>query len=275
MNERTKKPSPLDVALSEVVRIRIAATGKRFSPTDPTLEKPKQVVEEFVAEFVVYLIARLGAGKFVKSRRAISISRGDLSFEYYFKSSSDNLAGVSIVLWPHAQVSSADLRRWRDDRLPHPGRSEFAKKWWQKNPGVLMYGMLGNFLVPHEYVSLELVDAQSRAAVRVSVTELILAIDRQIQFAISSLDNFVDYASAPVADIVCLGENACEYIAAQWGIEKVPVYVRRVVELNEGGLVRLEEYIASLRENAETNLPMNQLAGCAKFIVNNNFDSRP
>lgn len=238
-------------ALSELL------PGKKFRTPDDGFEAPKVVIDEFVALLVAELGARTEGVKFVKSKREIQIRRGDLTFGHQFQGNRHNATGVSINFWPHASVSSDQLKTWRKN-------SPAADKYfgpqamnWNSDPSTFIFGMYGNFFFPHDYVEIRLIDPKKRPRELDRLLKYLLAIDQSLQNCLSDQEKFIDYAASPKYDIVCRANYACQYISARWGLEAVNNYIDQVMRRHKGH-ASLNQYREEMESKWRTSLPINR-----------------
>jgi hypothetical protein len=196
----------------------------RFRSVDPSLERPREVAGNFVADVAEALANSADITRLIPSRREIQVKRDDLTYAYYFQSSSNNTAGATVVLLPHAVVRSQTLRLWRRGR---PWARAFGRETSIKRPddGLFVGGMLGNFFWPRRYIALEIVDPADREGLLKHIVEEIRGVDARLQPNLRNFDAFLAYATREDTDIECMADNACEYIAAHWGIDAVGQYV--------------------------------------------------
>jgi hypothetical protein len=264
----TKKDPPSDPfleAVHDIADAQIRAAQVRFRPADPSAEKPSEVTKEFVERFAVALGDALGPTRLVASRREVLVERGDLSFFCRFQASTNNTAGATIVLWPHAGVQSASLKRWRRDK-PWPVNHGKSHRAARPNDGVFIQAMLGNFFVPPRYIALELVEADKRQELLEGLVADCRAVDSRLQRDLDSREAFIAYASRADSELECSGDAACEYIAASWGMDAVKNYARRALT-DAQVRATFDEHLAEVSRNPDTRArPSFRLDRIARFF---------
>jgi len=267
-----KKPTnPLDVALAQIVESRTRAMHARFRPVDPSLERPREVSARFISDVAGALEGPLGRTRLVSSRREVQVARGDLTFAYSFQSSSENTAGATIVLLPHAGVKSQTLRLWRRGK-PWARVFGLEASLERADDGLFVGGMLGNFFWPRRYIALEIVDPTDREKLLKQVVEDIRGVDARLQCDLQDRASFFDYATRDDTDIECMADNACEYIAAHWGLDAVQQYIVRMLRGIPNGEDLVRNALTQLSADPDTREPSGwRLKGAVLFSLAHNL----
>jgi hypothetical protein len=263
-----KKDEPRDTltaALAQTVESRLRASQLRFRATDPNLEKPKDVTEQFVRDAALRMQDAGQPSKLVTSRREIQITRGDLTFFISFQSSHNNTAGATIVLWPHMGVRSKALRFWRRDK-PWATTYGFDTDLRRSDDGMFIGAMLGNFFWPRQYVALELIDPKNREPLLRQTLSQHIDVETRLRDALRDRESFLTYASSPKSDIECMSDNACEYVAATWGLSTVQDYVRRLLNAHELDPRAFANLMSEARRDPKT-LKYLSIHGAVRFFL--------
>ena len=137
--------------LRSVAERKAAATKARFAGTDPTAEKPRDV---YVAACAAIAQALAAEGfRYLKSKGVLDRTAGAFAHHVSFKSSRNNIAGQSVVMWMYAHVRCKELAAWRS-RQSSPLRTD---DW-------LAGGMVHLLTDEHAMIEWELADPASRSA---------------------------------------------------------------------------------------------------------------
>jgi len=247
----------------------------RFRPVDPSLERPREVSAKFVAAVAEVLTNLPGDCRLISSRREVQVARGDLTYAYSFQSSSENVAGATIVLLPHAGVKSQTLRQWRRGK---PWARAFGRETPLKraDDGLFVGGMLGNFFWPRRYIALEVADPANRDRLLKQVVDDIRSVDARLQRDLRDRDTFFDYATREDTDIECMADNACEYIAANWGLDAVGQYIDRMTRSVSNGQELFRRALAQLPNDPDSREPIGwRVRGAALFSLAHDLGPQP
>ncbi len=243
----------------------------RFRPVDPSLERPREVCAQFFSDVAAVLDGSLGKTRLLSSRREIQVSRGDLTYAYSFQSSSENSAGATIIVLPHADVKSQTLRVWRRGK-PWARVYGHETSFKRADDGLFVDGMLGNFFWPRRYIALEIVDPADREKLLTRVVNDIRSIDARLQRDLQDRASFFDYATRDETDIECMADNACEYIAAHWGLDAVQQYIVRMVGRMPNGEDLFWNALTRLSADPATREPIGwRLKGAVLFSLAHNL----
>jgi len=121
-----KSLSLIEAVVATAKQKHVAAKSRSVTRND--LEKPKEAI--FDALFLIAEELASDGYAFKKSGPRLSRIKGDLTFEVFFQSDRNNVAGVRAAVWIHASVSSQILAKWRRTHVsewihqegPHAGR---------------------------------------------------------------------------------------------------------------------------------------------------------
>lgn len=246
----------------------------RFKPSDPKAEKPADAVAAFMDDVTRNVQKTMPTARFVKSKRAIRIDRGDLSFLYPFKSSNKNTAGVTIRLAPYAEVQSKALKRWRKgSRDPRNLKGDRQSFW--RDSGVIVYGMLGNLSDRSDLYLIELAEPESRPNLAADAAKRIESVDEKLFTALTDLGSLISYASGDENSVACASDHVCEYIASRWGLDAVKQYVDELIAKTPNGQALLSKRISDylVTENSRSLSDTFRLTGVARFYLANDIQA--
>lgn len=133
----------------------MAAARARNEPSSAS-EKPRDVILAACRAIGEHLEA--DGFSFLKSGPRLKRNAGDLTFEIYFQSDRNNIAGRRAAVWIHAGVGSRVLSNWRSEH-PHP-------RVRRKGPGsdAIIGGQIGNLTDNPTWMEWDFADPSTRPA---------------------------------------------------------------------------------------------------------------
>lgn len=139
----------LEGVFVDVAKRKRDAASQRFRARPTSVESPRDVYLQACAQTAAEFVA--DGFKYAKTGPHLSKRSPDFLFRVSFQSSHNNVAGLHVVLWMHANVSSPTLMKWRTEQ-PHPYRKD----------GYVAGGMVHLLEQKHPMIEWELADPTDR-----------------------------------------------------------------------------------------------------------------
>jgi hypothetical protein len=133
-----------------------AQAARARSQSDSTAEKPRDVI---LGACEAIAAALEGDGfAFLRSGPKLKRADGDLTFQIFFQSDRNNMAGRRAAVWIHAGVRSATLGHWRRAHpMPWGGGDG-------PDAGLVAGGQIGNLTTGPNWLEWDFADRSGRAA---------------------------------------------------------------------------------------------------------------
>ncbi|MBB6251966.1 DUF4304 domain-containing protein [Nitrospirillum iridis] len=205
-----------------------AEAAKGRSQADIAAEKPRDIILAACRDIGQRLAPQ--GFVFLKSGPLLKRTQGDLTFQIYFQSDRNNIAGGRAALWMHAGVLSRNLAQWKKQHpVPWGSRSPLP------GPAAVAGGQIGNLTSPPGWMTWNFADPATRPDVLddavASIEKLILPFFALFDDPAGNIGRILDLQSFGLQPLeyamACLGHEVAEAAGRTYLLGREPAIQNR------------------------------------------------